>query len=160
VKPSEGRINKLYPELTARERAVLVLRAWKRDEREDPRIRNLMPGWQEREFNRYIDLMNGVNALSGPIIGLRALVDMLGLRLGWLRALDLWALSMAQVATYIALETKEPITESEYRERLEAAREEMVPVGEFAEFLAEPGIAADFRPPGSGRACDYPMMPR
>jgi len=137
VKPSEGRMNKLYPELTARERAVLILRASKEDKTEDARVRMTMPEGQVREFNRYIDLMNGANGLGAPIVGLRTLVGQLGLRLGWLSALDLWAIHVAELAAYIACETKEPITESEHRRRLEAARDEMVPVDELAELLGE-----------------------
>src|SRR3990170_2040491 len=67
------------------------------------------------------------------IIGFRQL----GLRYGWLITLDLWALNTFSLGEFIWSETKEPITESEYRQRQETARAEMVPASEFAELLAE-----------------------
>jgi hypothetical protein len=137
VKPSEGRINKLYPELTARERAVLVLRAWKEDAREDSRVRTTMPESQYREFDSYIDLMNGTHSLSPAVVGLGSTVEQLALRFGWLRAMDLWALHVSMLASYIALDTKEPITESEHQRKVEAVREEMAPVKDLAEYLAD-----------------------
>lgn len=42
-----------------------------------------------------------------------------------------------ELGTYIAFHTKEPITRSQHKRRLAAARREMVPVSEFAEILAE-----------------------
>jgi len=39
----ESRLNKLYPALSARERAVLVLKAMKEDGEEDRRVRQTMP---------------------------------------------------------------------------------------------------------------------
>ncbi|MEX1252833.1 MAG: hypothetical protein WEE64_00690 [Dehalococcoidia bacterium] len=41
-----------------------------------------------------------------------------------------------QLRDYIATETKEPITESEYRRKVEAARAAFVPVAELADALA------------------------
>lgn len=49
----------------------------------------------------------------------------------------MWGISNFQLATYIALETKEPITESAYRELLEKERARFVPVGELVELLVE-----------------------
>jgi len=56
-----GDHRKLTPALTAKERAILVLRAWKEGMPEDPQIRHKMPSEQGPEFNRYISLTNGVN---------------------------------------------------------------------------------------------------
>ncbi len=132
-----GRLDKLYPALTAKERALLVLRAWKQDEEEDRQVRLTMPDGQAREFNRYIDLMNGAYRLTPYIHVIGLHIDQLNLRYGWLLALDLWAIHALSLGEFICFETKEPITESEYRQRLEAARAEMVPASEFAELLAE-----------------------
>jgi len=137
VRLTVGRLDKLYPALTAKERALLVLRAWKQDEEEDRQVRLTMPDGQAREFNRYIDLMNGAYMLTPYIHVIGLHIDLLNLRYGWLLALDLWAIHALSLGEFICFETKEPITESEYRQRLEAARAEMVPASEFAELLTE-----------------------
>ena len=55
------RLDRLYPALTAKERALLVLRAWKADQQEDAAVRRTMPSDQARDFNHYIHLMNAAN---------------------------------------------------------------------------------------------------
>jgi len=137
VRLTDGRLDKLYPALTAKERALMVLRAWKQDEEEDRRVRLTMPEGQIREFNRSIDLMNGAYALTSYIHVIGLHIDQLRLRYGWLLALELWAINALSLGEFICFETKEPITESEYRRRVEAARAEMVPASEFAELLTE-----------------------
>jgi hypothetical protein len=134
---ADGRLNKVYPGLAANERAILVLRAWKEGGEEDPLVRRTMPPRQATEFNRYISLMNGVNNLHPYVLALRALVDQLGLRFAWLRTLDLWAMHAWTMAEYIWFHTKEPVTDSEHRRRVEAARAEMAPAKELAEILVE-----------------------
>jgi hypothetical protein len=96
-----------------------------------------MPESQIAEFNRLIDLMNGAYGLTPYIHALGIVIGQLSLRYGWLITLDLWAMHAFSLADYIWSETKEPITESEYRQRQEAARAEMVPASEFAELLTE-----------------------
>jgi hypothetical protein len=137
VRISDGRVDRLYPALTARERAVLVLRAWKEGGEEDSLVRRTMPPYQAAEFNQYINLMNGVNELRPYVLALGLLVDQLGLRFTLLRTLDLWAMHAWEMATYLLFDTKEPVTQSEYERRVEAARAEMAPVGEMAEILVE-----------------------
>ncbi len=46
-----SRIEKLYPALTARERGILVLQAWKRGTEEDPLVRRSMPPRPEVSAN-------------------------------------------------------------------------------------------------------------
>ena len=133
----ESRIDKLFPALTAKERAILVLTGWKRDTEEDPLVRQTMPAEQGGEFNRYIELMNAVHDLAPFILGLRALVDQLGLRYALLRILDLWAMQASTLAEYIWFHTGEPITESEFRRRTNDARAEVVPAAKLAEILVE-----------------------
>ena len=150
---SDGRIDRLYPALTAKERALLVLRAWKQDEEEDRRIRLTMPSAQINEFNLYIDLLNGACELTPYIHAIGIMIDEMDLRYGWLITLDLWAIHAFKLADYIWSETKEPITESDYRRRREAARAEMVPATEFAELLAEEHegwAAAELKDPDDG----------
>lgn len=135
---SESRTAKLFPALTAKERAILLLQAWKRDEDEDPLIRRTMPSWQVAEFNRYIASMNVANReLASYVLFLRARVDYLRAKQGWLASLTLWGLSAWRLGTYIFTHAREPIAESEYRKLEAEARAEMVPVDEFAEFLVE-----------------------
>ena len=132
------RLERLYPELSAKERGLLVLQSWKKGQEEEPGWRLSMPESQAREFNRYIGLMNGVNRRLG--LGLYAIVqevEKLSLRLGWLATLASWGIRNFELATYIALETKEPITESAYLEFVEKERARYVPVGELAELLVE-----------------------
>ena len=81
----DGRLDKLTVALTARERAVLILRSWKEEVPEDPQIRSKMPAEQALEFNHFIFLMNGVNCDLGTFTAyLSAMVGQLSLRLGWL----------------------------------------------------------------------------
>ncbi len=134
----ESRIDKLFPALTAKERAILVLGAWKQGEEEDPLVRREMPAEQGVEFNRLIDLMNGVNVdLATRDITLYALVGKQGAKSGWLATVQVWGLDAWRVAAYLFLHTKEPVTESEHRKLVRKARSEMVPARELAEILVE-----------------------
>jgi len=91
MRDSDRRIAKLADQFTARERAVLVLRSWKEGRGEDPSWRRSMPEGQAWEFNRLIELMNGVNQHLMPLLLVLALeADKLTLRLGVLGVLALW----------------------------------------------------------------------
>ena len=132
------RLDRLYPALTAKERALLVLRAWKEDQEEDPQVRRTMPESQAPDFNHYVNLMNAANLDMGKyIVMLNGIVNQLGLKHAWLASLQLWGIHVWELATYIILHTNEPITESEHRHLVEKARQEMVPVAELAEVLVE-----------------------
>jgi hypothetical protein len=134
----DGRLDKLAPALTAKERAILVLRAWKEGVPEDPQVRSKMPPEQALEFNRYIALMNGVNAFLTFYTGiLDQSLALLDARYGWLLTLHLWALNVSDLAGHIVLYTKEPVTRSQHEQQLKAAREKTVPASELAETLAE-----------------------
>ena len=138
MRSGEGRINKLYPALTAKERAILVLRAWKEDADEDPLVRLTMPAAQVSEFNRVIGLMNGANCHLGVyMVVLRTAVSTLSAKLGWLLSLHLWGMDAWNVAAYLFFNTREPVTESEHRSLTEKARTELVPVKELAEILVK-----------------------
>ena len=50
----ESRLKKVIPALSARERAILVLRSWQDGTPEDRSWRLAMPSDQTREFNRLI----------------------------------------------------------------------------------------------------------
>ncbi len=78
-----SRLDRVYPALTAKERARLVLQAWKDDGEGDSLVRTTMPPDQAREFNRYIGLMNGANQKLGAyLIALGALVDQVSIKYG------------------------------------------------------------------------------
>lgn len=133
----KGRLDKLCSALTARERAILVLRAWKEGQDEDPQLRRTMPLDQVISFNAYIDLMHGISDLAPYILVLQQEVAQLGLRSAWLSTFDLWRLSAYTLAEYISFHTKEPITESEHKRQVKKARAKMAAVAELAEVLAE-----------------------
>jgi len=144
VAQSEARLTKVYEKLDATERALLVLEAFKESKQEDPRIRSTMPWEQGQAFNEYISLMNAVNCGLGTFLAyLAALIDQLNLRLGWLQTIDLCSMTVFSLAGYIALYTKEPITESDYRKVEQKAREEMLPPAELAELLVERELGED-----------------
>lgn len=140
----KGRLDKLYPGLTARERALLVLQAWKEGTDEDPQVRKTMPSSQVDEYNRYIALMNGCNQHLAPyILLLSALVEQLSLKLGWLMTIRLWTLSSEDIAFAAFRAAREPITMSPYRRLVDKEREREVPVREVAEMLTERSIPDD-----------------
>lgn len=87
---SEHRLDRLYPALTARERGILVLRAWKEGREEDPQIRRTMPQEQIEEFNHHINLLTYVNReLTAYAVLVRQLIAGLRLRFAWLLSLGL-----------------------------------------------------------------------
>jgi hypothetical protein len=132
------RLDRLYPALTAKERALLVLRAWKASQEEDVAVRRTMPADQGLEFNRYIHLMNAANLDAGKYIAvLKGIAGELNLKAAWLASLQMWGIRVWDVWVYIAVHTNEPITESEHRRLVEEARAEMVPVTDLAEMLVE-----------------------
>jgi hypothetical protein len=57
----DSRLGRLMPALSARERAILVLRSLRQKTPEDPSWRSTMPSEQTREFNRLIVLFNACN---------------------------------------------------------------------------------------------------
>ena len=155
----DARLDKLAPALTAKERAILILRAWKEGVPEDPLIRSKMPAEQGLEFNHYIGLMRGVHdLLSLYTLILDQSLSLLSARYGWLLSLHLWALTTTDLAGYIAFHTKEPITRSEFGRLLKAARGEMMPAIQPAQILAEryPGWADEDLEPQEGD--DEPLV--
>ena len=92
----DGRLDKLTPALTAKERAILILRASKEGVSEDPQVRSKMPPEQALEFNRYIGLMNGVNVFLTFYTGiLDQSLALLDARYGWLLTIHLWVLGVS-----------------------------------------------------------------
>jgi hypothetical protein len=85
----DGRLRRLNPGLTARERALLILRSWKAKEPKDPAWRLTMPESRTPEFNRYIDLMNACNMqIALMITVIEKEVEKLKVRWAWLLTLE------------------------------------------------------------------------
>ena len=79
-------LGKLMPALTAKERAILVLRSLREKTPEDPRWRRTMPLDQTREFNRLIVLMNACNIyLPLYITMVEQHTEQLFVRFSWLQ---------------------------------------------------------------------------
>ena len=79
------RLDKVMPVLSARERAILVLRSLKDKTPEDPMWRQTMPREQSPEFNRLIVLMNACNIhLPLYITMVEQHAEQMWLRLNWL----------------------------------------------------------------------------
>jgi hypothetical protein len=103
----DNRLDRLSSSLTAKERALLVLRSWKEGKEEEPSWRWAMPNDQAREFNRLIELMNGVNVRLRPLIVVLCLeVEKLGLRLGILATFTLWNIQALKVDDFLRYGTK------------------------------------------------------
>jgi len=133
----DARLSRLAPALTAQERAILVLGAWRDGKAEDPAWRRHMPREQSETFNYYIHLMNATNRFIGSYIGhLYHMAEKVGLRQAWLVALTLWEEHIDEIRGALRLVLREPVTESEYAARVEEVRKEWMPLGEIAAFAA------------------------
>ncbi len=134
----EARLNRMMPALSAHERAVAALEAWKDGRREDPWLRRSVPEQQEFEFARLLDLVRAVN---GPLAWLAEVYEQKAqqyrLQLGWLQTLRLWGLTASASARDVLLDTPELVTASEYAQRLAESRAQTITIAEAAAFLAE-----------------------
>lgn len=110
------RLDNLLPALTAQERALLILRALKNDKEPDPDVLRTAPPQQARSLTHYLFLIRTINeALLPVILFLEQELSQLELLLGQMDVHRLRVTHVLALAEYIALCTKEPITESEYR---------------------------------------------
>jgi len=134
----DSRLSKLAPALTARERSILVLGSLKDGRPDDPAWRNTMPPDQVGEFNRLIGLMNVANRELTLYIGmLERMATELELREAWLVTEVLWQEHLDEIRWAMQSAIREPVTESEYRQMVEAWRAEWLPVRELAEIAAD-----------------------
>jgi hypothetical protein len=132
-----SRLTRLSTALSARERAVLVLNAWKEGRPEDPSWR-AMPGEQRSAFNRYIDLMNVVNReLALVISAVARVVHECQIRECWLVTLTLWQEDLDHIRRAVRFAVREPVTESEYRLKREECAAEWVSIRELAALWAD-----------------------
>ena len=134
----DSRLNKLTPALSARERAILVLGSLKDGRPDDPAWRNTMPPDQVAEFNRLIALMNVANRELSLHVGmLERTASELELREAWLVTEVLWQEHLDEIKWAMQSAIREPVTESEYRQMVEAWRAQWLPVRELAEIAAD-----------------------
>jgi len=134
----KSRIKRLWGKLTAKERAIAVLRAWKAGEEEDPMVRRKMPREQIREFNRHIRLLQGVNLGLTPLVLMyRGMVEAIRLRLALLGALQLWGMNVKMLLHYIRFECPEAITQTEFDQLQQEATAGGMSLEEAAEILAD-----------------------
>ena len=85
---SDSRLNKLMPALTAKERAILILRSFREQTPEDPHWRSTMPLEQSSQINQYICLMNACNIYIPLYITMVAQhCEKLWLRVYWMQSM-------------------------------------------------------------------------
>ena len=134
----KSRLRRLWSQLTAKERAIALLRSLKAGEPQEPMLRQTMPREQFGEFNRHIRLLQKVNLGLGLLVmRYPPIVQAIRLRLAVLALTELWELRADASFGYVAPHSRELITESAYREIKEEASRESLALDEAAEILAE-----------------------
>lgn len=134
----EQRLDRLYPALTAKERGLLVLKAYRADEKPDRLIYDTTPNEQAHAFNHYIHLMNAANTeVAMVLMVLREQMAKLDMKHAWLKTLRFWADDVATLRVLFGRNDREPITQSEYAKREAEEREELVPLTEWAQIMAD-----------------------
>ena len=135
---TDPRLARLMSALTARERAILILRSWKNKQPEDPLWRRAMSADQSREFNRYIDLMNLANQKIGHLITfIEKEAEKLGLVEAWFFTLHLWRINLAELNILASAAAREPITQTEHQKLLAKAEKGYLSLHDAAWYLAE-----------------------
>jgi hypothetical protein len=106
VTSKDNRLTRIAGSLTAKERALLVLRAWQEDRDVDPQVRWSMPQEQAEEYNHYVRLMTGVNTHLSPwLIVVMEEIEKLGLGHGMLCTFLLWQSQAFELGEYIMSQT-------------------------------------------------------
>jgi len=135
---SETRLDRLLPALSAKERAILMLRDFKAEQPQDRQLLTTAPDRQTSELNRLIGLMNAANGdLAHLILIIRERAEKEELRFGWLGWARICALEMWGVRAQFNITAREAITASEYRKREVEAAKELIPIDECAMILTE-----------------------
>lgn len=143
----DGRADRLYPGLTARERVLLILQAVHEGRQPDWQLRSTMPDDQVSEFNRSMGVLRGAAQVLPPfILLLEQDVRALELRMALLSVLLLWAADREHFIGYIKYMTPEPCGAEEYAAHLTAARADHVPVELAADDLINARGTWDERP--------------
>ncbi len=94
----DTRLSRLMPALSARERAALIVRAFKDDEPENPAWRRTMPRDQADEFRRLIGLENAVaSPLSSLIASLKKEVEKMAQKVTLIEELCNWDYNVIEI---------------------------------------------------------------
>jgi hypothetical protein len=110
------------PGLSARERAVLVLGAWKEGKPEDPSWRRSLPPDQAREFDRLIGLINAANRELAIVVRMLAQsTEELQIRFAWFVSLVLWQEHLDEIGETVREVAREVKLDRGRRRRLQAA---------------------------------------
>lgn len=105
----KSRLDGLWGKLSAKERAIAVLRALKAGEEEDPMLRRKMPREQIGEFNRHLSLLNRVHMELMPLVVMcSTAVEPIRLRLALLGALQLWGMNVRMILQHICFGCRSP----------------------------------------------------
>jgi hypothetical protein len=135
----DSRLTKLMPTLTAKERAILVLRSFKDKTPEDPAWRSTMPREQDPEFNRLISVMNTCNTYLPLLIAvLEQQTEQFYQRLLWLETMIAMGVQAWEIAKLV------PVAK---RKQAEKGRGDHWPLVEL------PWVKED-EPPGWLNVCD------
>ncbi len=119
----DARLDKLMPMLSARERAILVLRSLKDKTPEDPMWRQTMPREQSPEFNRLLVLMNACNIhLPLYITMVEQHAEQMWIRLNWLMTMTEFGSALWKLGSLVP---------ASKRRQAEKAVAEMYPVVEL-----------------------------
>jgi hypothetical protein len=130
-------LDKMTRGLTAYERAVLILRAWKAKETEDPLWRHTMPQAQVAEFNRYINLLNACNMqIAFMITVIEKEVEKLQMKWAWLLTLEMWQLNLAEIDYLAAIVARETVTQTSHDALVAQQADDYVTVGNLAREVA------------------------
>jgi hypothetical protein len=104
----EQRLNRVYPALSARERGLLVLKAYKAGEKPDPQIYHSTPDAQAHAFNRYVHLMNACNVELATVLAImREQMDKAELKYSWLMTALIWGLETQVLGRHALAATKD-----------------------------------------------------
>ena len=105
---AQPRLDRLYPALSAHERAMLALEACKSEAQPPIVIYTTMPPGQAREFNRKMAIINAINVeLAAVTFGLREQVRQIDLRYGWMMTLLMLGLEVEKLAGDVRAATKD-----------------------------------------------------
>jgi hypothetical protein len=108
-----GRIDNLFNGLTARERAVLVIRAVKSGRKVDPELRRRIPPAQENEFDELLSNADALRTIvSNLIVIWKTRMEVHVLRQALLAFLELQDNDMVGLASYIVPQVGEQVTDA------------------------------------------------
>jgi len=138
VTVNDARLRKIHQGLTARERALAALEAYKADRKPDPTILSTTPSEQVAAYNTFIARLERLDTMGRSLLFAmdRAIgeVEALASEITALRLIDL---RLEPVWTYLWLGAGEPITASDYARLLAKARSQRLTVDDGAEVLAD-----------------------